>query len=82
MLIIILLIISYLLLPITKDIVLEYFNRWNKTIGIIFLIPGVSLLVLLIGGIILLIAVMYGCVSTAIDEKFVQNYFKEERFYD
>jgi hypothetical protein len=80
--IIILLVISYLLLPITKAVVMEVTRKWNKTIGIIFLVPGISLAVLTIGTVIMLVGIAYGCLDTAIEEKFVENYFKKDEYHD
>jgi hypothetical protein len=78
----ILLILSYLLLPITKALTLEATNNWNKTWGIIFLIPGTSLVVLTVGCVVLMVGIAYACLTEAIEDNFVENYFKKEKYND
>jgi formate hydrogenlyase subunit 3/multisubunit Na+/H+ antiporter MnhD subunit len=78
----VLLVLSYVLLPITKAVVMETTRKWSKPMGIVFLVPGASLLVLSIGTVILLVGIAYNCIDTAIEEGFVENYFKKEGYDD
>lgn len=80
--IIIALALSYLLLPVVKNMISGMLERWNKLIGIIFLIPGVSLLVLLIAAVVMVIMITVASIQAAIEENFIGEYFKEEKHYD
>lgn len=78
-LILVALLLNYWILPAIKDAGQGMFETWNRTLGIIFLIPGVSLIVGLVIVISAIVIILMMCIEMAIEENFIENYFKYEK---